>query len=69
MFLLIYYIRVGYGVGDASPDPAPNPHGFLKHLPPPPHYNSGLGKTRPIRGRTERVPTGKMQIVIPSTNH
>ena len=58
MILLIYYIQVGYRAGDASPDPAPNPHRFLKH--PPPHYNSGSGKTHPIRGGAERVPTGWM---------
>jgi hypothetical protein len=64
MFLLIYYKRVGYGAGDASPDPTPNPHGFLKHPPPLPHYNNGSGKTRPIRSGAERVLTGRMQIVI-----
>ena len=64
MYLLIYYIWVGYRAGDASPDPSPNLHGFLKHLPPPPHYNSGSGKTRPIRGGAKRVPTGRMQIAI-----
>ena len=69
MFLLIYYKRVGYGAGDASPYPAPNPHGFLKHPPPPPHYNSGSGKTRPIRDEVERVPTGRMQIAIPTLVH
>ena len=68
MFLLIYYKRVGYRVGDASPDPAPNPHGFLKHPPPLPHYNNRSSKTRPIRGGTERVSTGQMQIVIPTTD-
>ncbi len=66
MFLLIYYKRVGYGAGDASPDPAPNPHGFLKHPSPLPHYNNGLGKTHPIRGGVKRVPTGRMQIAIPN---
>ena len=64
MFLLIYYIRVGYGVGDASPDPAPNLHGFLKHPPPPPHYNNGSGKTRSIRGGANRIRTGRIQIAI-----
>jgi hypothetical protein len=66
MFLLIYYKRVGYGAGDASSDLAQNPHGFLKHPPPPLHYNSGSGKTRPIRDGAERVPTGRMQIAIPT---
>ena len=65
MFLLIYYIRVGYGAGDASPDPAPNPYGFLKHPPPPPHYNSGSGKICPIGGGADRIPTGRIQIAIP----
>ena len=65
MFLLIYYIWVGYETEDASPDLAPNPYEFLKHPPFPPHYNSGSGKTRSIRGRAERVPTGRMQIAIP----
>ena len=51
-------------MGDASPDPAPDPHRFLKHPPPPPHCNCGSGKTRPIRGGAERVPTGWMQIAI-----
>ena len=64
MFLLIYYIRVGYGVGDASPDPAPNLHGFLKHPPPPPHYNNGSVKTRSIRGGANRILTGRIQIAI-----
>ena len=58
------YIRIGYRAGDASPDPAPNLHGFLKHLPSPPYYNSGSSKTRFIRGGTEWVFTGQMQIVI-----
>jgi hypothetical protein len=65
MFLLIYYKRVGYWAGDASLDPAPNPHRFLKHPPPPSHYNNRSGKTHPIRGRAEQVPTGRMQIAIP----
>ena len=59
------YIFIIYGVGDASPDLAPNPHGFLKHPPSPPHYNNGSGKTRPIRDKAERVPTGRIQIGIP----
>ena len=65
MFLLIYYKWVGYGVGDASPNPTPNPHGSLKHPPPPPHYNNGSGKTHPIRGGAKRIPMGRMQIAIP----
>ena len=66
MFLLIYYKRVGYGAGDASPNLAPNLHGFLKYPLTPPHYNNGLDKTRPIRGGAERVPIGRMQIAIPN---
>ena len=65
MFLLIYYKRVGYGAGDASPDSTPNSHGFLKHPPPPPPYNNGSGKTYPIRGGAKWIPTGRMQIAIP----
>jgi hypothetical protein len=68
MFLLIYYKWVEYGAGDASPEPAPNQHECLKHPPPPPHYNSGSGKTHPIRRGVERVPTDRMQIAIPRIN-
>ena len=68
MFLLIYYKWVGYRTGDTSPDPVSNPHGFLKHPSPPPYYNSGSGKTRPIRGGAKRVLTGQMQITIPTRN-
>ena len=48
MFLLIYYIWVGYGVGDASPYPAPNPHGFLKQPPPPPIITADRVKPIPL---------------------
>ena len=66
MFLLIYYKRLGYGQGDAYLDLAPNPHRFLKHPSPSPHYNNRSGKIRLIRGRTERVLMGRMQIDIPN---
>jgi hypothetical protein len=69
MFLLIYYKRVGYGAGDASPDPTLNPHGCFKHPPPPPHYNSGSGKTRLIKGEVEQVPTDQIQIAWADPMH
>ena len=66
MFLLIYYIQVGYEARDAAPRPRPKPVRVFKTSPTAPHYNSGSGKTRPIKGGAKRVPTGRMQIAIPN---